>query len=56
MKNVMASLASEGAPRGSRERREGMKTKAVVAMLRVCTVVAVLAAIPLLAGVATAQQ
>src|SRR5882724_3400389 len=33
-----------------------MKTKAVVAMLRVYTVVAVLAAIPLLAGVATAQQ
>ena len=33
-----------------------MKTRAVVAMLRMCTVVAVLAAIPLLAGVATAQQ
>src|SRR6478735_6211657 len=32
-----------------------MKTRAVVAMLRMCTVVAVLAAIPLLAGVATAQ-
>jgi Sulfatase len=33
-----------------------MKTRAVVAMLRMCPVVAVLAAIPLLAGVATAQQ
>src|SRR5882724_2752108 len=33
-----------------------MKTRAVVAMLRMCTVVAVLAAVPLLAGVATAQQ
>ena len=33
-----------------------MKTRAVVAMLRVCTVVAVLAAVPLLAGVAAAQQ
>jgi arylsulfatase A-like enzyme len=33
-----------------------MKTRAVGAMLRMCTVVAVLAAIPLLAGVATAQQ
>ena len=33
-----------------------MKTRAVVARLRMCTVVAVLAAIPLLAGVATAQQ
>src|SRR2546430_3938523 len=33
-----------------------MKAKAVVAMLRVCTVVAVLAAVPLLAGVAAAQQ
>src|SRR4029453_13110803 len=33
-----------------------MKTRAVVAMLRMCRVVAVLAAIPLLAGVGTAQQ
>jgi hypothetical protein len=33
-----------------------MKTRAFVAMLRMYTVVAVLAAIPLLAGVATAQQ
>src|SRR4029453_12384126 len=32
-----------------------MKTRAVVAMLRMCTVVAVLAAVPLLAGVAAAQ-
>src|SRR5215510_347519 len=38
------------------ERRPCMKTSAVVARLRMCTVVAVLAAIPLLAGVATAQQ
>ena len=38
------------------ERRECMKTRAVVAMLRMCTVVAVLAAVPLLAGVATARR
>src|SRR5215831_689438 len=38
------------------ERRPCMKTRAVVAMLRMCTVVAILVAIPLLAGVATAQQ
>src|SRR5262249_6258766 len=38
------------------KRRPCMKTRAVVARLRMCTVVAILVAIPLLAGVATAQQ
>src|SRR5262245_25369970 len=38
------------------ERRECMKMRAVVARLRMCTVVTILVAVPLLAGVATAQQ
>src|SRR5262245_30557022 len=38
------------------ERRACMKTRAVGARLRMCTVVAILVAISLVAGVATAQQ